>query len=52
MARKNDLLDDILPMVISGILDPSFLTGEEKSEETRKEKKPGDPGERDRQKEK
>jgi hypothetical protein len=33
MKAKNDLLNDILPMIIDGILDPKCITGEHSEEE-------------------
>ena len=46
MNGKNDLLEDILPMVISGILDPKYITGEDSSKE-KTEKEEDNDSERD-----
>ena len=42
----DDLLNDILPMVISGILDPKYITGEESEKDKDKQKEP-DKGKKD-----
>ena len=47
MNGKDDLLNDILPMVINGILDPEYLTGKKKKEEHQ-----NDSEEKDQEKEK
>ena len=46
MNGKDDLLEDIFPMVISGILDPKHITGEDSSRE-KKEKEENNNKERD-----
>ena len=47
MNGKNDLLNDILPMVIYGILDPKYVNGEE-SEEDKGREKDSEQGEKER----
>ena len=47
MNGEDDLLNDILPMVIHGILDPEYLTGKKKKEEHQ-----NDSEEKDQEKEK
>lgn len=41
MNGKNDLFDDILPMVIHGILDPQYINGEESEEPNGKKEDSG-----------
>lgn len=41
MWAQNDLLNDILPMVIEGILDPAYITGEVAEEEEEEEEEKG-----------
>ena len=42
MNGKDDLLEDILPMVISGILDPKYITGEDPPKEKPEKEKDND----------
>ena len=48
MNGKNDLLEDILPMVILGILDPKYITGEDSSKEETENKEDNDSEREDR----
>jgi hypothetical protein len=38
MCGNHDLGDDILPLVINGILDPGFITGEDPEKEDDKDR--------------
>ena len=47
MRGNNDLLNGILPMVISGILDPKYITG---TDPKKKDEKKEDPKQSDKDK--
>ena len=47
MSGKDDLLNGILPMVISGILDPKYITGKDPK---KKDEKKEDPKQSDKDK--
>ena len=44
MRGNNDLLNGILPMVISGILDPKYITGKDPKKKDEKKEDPKQSG--------
>lgn len=45
MNGNDDLLDDILPMIIHGILDPRYITGKDDPDKKPEEDEDGDSSE-------